>query len=255
MQDGIDFITALATHPDTAPRLARKLWNYFISEDSRPTRRSSTAPRASICGTTPSIRAVVAFILKSPWFMDPGQWSRGIPGRSEFVTRAVKEVGWSGYSVDTSRVPLIAMGQVLFEPPDVAGWELGEGWFSTGTMLSRMNFASSLALNQKFNLARAVIADARTRRTTCSEYARSRVASAVRRPAGAELMAYMLAGGAWTGTDAQLQTKSAGLTRLIVGRPNIRLRVGRENDMAVTRRDFIRGGVAAFTSASPRRHS
>ena len=32
MQDGIDFITALARHPNTARRLARKMWNYFVSE-------------------------------------------------------------------------------------------------------------------------------------------------------------------------------------------------------------------------------
>ena len=47
------------------------------------------------------------------------------------------------------------MGQSLFEPPDVAGWDLGPSWFSTRGMLARMNFAVTLAANQKFNLARA----------------------------------------------------------------------------------------------------
>ena len=32
MQDGVDLITALAIHPETARRLARKFWNFFISE-------------------------------------------------------------------------------------------------------------------------------------------------------------------------------------------------------------------------------
>jgi len=32
-----------------------------------------------------------------------------------------------------------------------------------------------------------------------------------------ELRAYMLAGGTWTGSDVQLQTKAAGLVKLIVG--------------------------------------
>ena len=36
MQDGIDFITALAQHPETARRLARKLWNFFVSELEKP---------------------------------------------------------------------------------------------------------------------------------------------------------------------------------------------------------------------------
>ena len=48
--------------------------------------------------------------------------------------------------------PLVNMGQQLFEPPDVTGWDLGRGWFSSGGMLARMNFAAQLASNQKFNL-------------------------------------------------------------------------------------------------------
>ena len=36
MQDGIDLITALAVHPETARRLARKFWNFFISEVHAP---------------------------------------------------------------------------------------------------------------------------------------------------------------------------------------------------------------------------
>jgi hypothetical protein len=37
------------------------------------------------------------------------------------------------------------MGQQLFEPPDVAGWERGPAWFTTAAMLARMNFAATLA--------------------------------------------------------------------------------------------------------------
>ena len=70
----------------------------------------------------------------------------------EIVVRSIKEVGWTGFSVNDALTPLANMGQQLFEPPDVAGWELGPGWFSSGAMLARMNFASQLAMNQKFNL-------------------------------------------------------------------------------------------------------
>ena len=74
----------------------------------------------------------------------------------EFVVRAIKEVGWAGFSVNDALTPLVNMGQQLFEPPDVNGWELGPGWFSSGAMLARMNFAAQLATNQKFNLRDAV---------------------------------------------------------------------------------------------------
>ena len=37
------------------------------------------------------------------------------------------------------------------------------------------------------------------------------------REPSADLLAYLNAGGAWTGSDAQLNAKSAGLAKLIVG--------------------------------------
>src|SRR5215471_18164719 len=36
MPDGLDLITALAAHPETGRRLARKFWNFFISETQVP---------------------------------------------------------------------------------------------------------------------------------------------------------------------------------------------------------------------------
>ena len=85
----------------------------------------------------------------------------------EYVTRAIKEVGWQNLSLDRVRSPLANMGQLLYEPPNVAGWHLGANWFSTGTMLARMNFAATLASSQKEHLA-AALADPRAeRRRAC----------------------------------------------------------------------------------------
>jgi uncharacterized protein (DUF1800 family) len=217
MQDGLDFINALATHPNTGKRLARKLWYFFISDATAPDEAFVEQAASIYLRYDTSIRAVVEFIFRSDWFLDSERWFTRYSWPAEFVTRAVKEVGWSGYSVDTSRQALINMNQVLFEPPDVAGWELGQGWFSTGTMLARMNFASSLALNQKFNLARAA-ASVRSSGDEVVEYFLERLsASEYDAQAIAELKTYMVTGAPWTGTDAQLQTKAAGLIKLIVG--------------------------------------
>jgi len=217
MQDGIDFINALARHPNTAKRLAGKLWNYFIS-DAQPPDQAFVEQAASIyLSYDTSIGAVVRYIFNSPWFSDPSRWFTRYSWPAEFVTKSVKEVGWSGYSVDTSRAALINMNQVLFEPPDVAGWELGQGWFSTGTMLARMNFAASLALNQKFNLARAAGPYRDSAEKVVQYYLERLSPSSYDEEPLAELKAYMVTGAPWTGSDAQLQTKTSGLIKLIVG--------------------------------------
>ena len=115
------------------------------------------------------------------------------------------------------RAPLMAMGQTLFEPPDVNGWELGPGWFSTGAMLARMNFASTIAANQRFNLAQRRGRREGLARCVRRVLPRPAVAGAVR--PGAARYAQGVSGGRRRvdRIHAQLQSKAAGLARLIVG--------------------------------------
>jgi uncharacterized protein (DUF1800 family) len=217
MQDGLDFIAALARHPQTARRLAARLWSFFIT-DVRPPEDGFVSNVASVyLQNDTNMRPVVRYILSSPWFLDPEDHFTRYSWPAEFVVRALKETGWNGFSVDSARTPMTNMGQTLFEPPDVNGWDLGRGWFSTGAMLARMNFAAALALNQRFNLARDAAAHRGSPETLLTYYlARFTAAPFERAPAG-ELSDYLRAGGAWTGSDAQLNARASGLARLIVG--------------------------------------
>ena len=88
-------------------------------------------------------------VLLSPEFWDQSAYFARYSWPVEFVVRALKDVGWTGFSVNDALTPLSNMGQILYEPPDVAGWDAGQAWFSTGAMLARMNFASTLAANQR----------------------------------------------------------------------------------------------------------
>jgi len=217
MDDGLDFITAVAMHPNTARRLARKLWAFFISE-------ISPAPSAfveSVAGVylqnRAEIRPVVRYILRSPWFTDPDNYFARYAWPVEYVVRVVKEMGWVGYSIDNARVPLANMGQQLFEPPDVAGWALGPEWFSTGGMLARMNYASSLAFNQKFNLGRAARPFAESPDRLLDYFLERLSPADFDAEPRAELLDYLNAGESWSGSDAQLNVKAPGLARLIAG--------------------------------------
>ncbi|MDA1183638.1 MAG: DUF1800 domain-containing protein [Acidobacteria bacterium] len=217
MQDAYDFITALALHPETARRLARKLWNFFVSELEAPDPAFVEAVATVYLENNMEMKPVVRYILGSSWFLDPSRLYARYSWPVEFVVRAIREVGWTGFSVNTARTPMANMGQTLFEPPDVAGWPQGQGWFSTGAMLARVNFATSLASNQRFNLAGAAAPHRASPSTFLNFFLQQLSPSPYATASYNELLAYLSAGGAWTGSDTQLNTKTAGLAKLILG--------------------------------------
>ncbi|MCX6549573.1 MAG: DUF1800 family protein, partial [Acidobacteria bacterium] len=164
-----------------------------------------------------SMRLLMGRILSSPEFRDEGNFFTKYSWPAEFIARALKEVGWTGFSVNDAITPMLNMGQVLFEPPDVAGWEQGPGWISTGGMLARMNFAAALAKVQATALATWAKPISRTADAVLSGFVERLAPSPFDNAAYNDLRSYLLASGAWTGSDAQLRTKAPGLVHLIVG--------------------------------------
>jgi uncharacterized protein (DUF1800 family) len=216
-QDGIDLITALATHPETARRLARKFWNFFVSEIQQPDPTFVESVAAVYLQNRTEIRPVVRYILTSPWFTNPSMQHARYSWPAEFVARAIREVGWQGFSLDTVRAPMASMGMLLFEPPNVGGWPLGADWFSTGTMLARTNFAATLAASQKQNLAAELEPDAGTPQALLAAMLDRVTAAPFDTAPQQALMSYLLAAGTWRGSGEQLNTRAAGLARLLVG--------------------------------------
>ena len=163
-----------------------------------------------------NIKATLRTLFRSSQFLNPANFFQRYSWPIEYVVRAIKEIGWTGFSVNTAMTPLTNMGQQLYEPPDVNGWGTGPDWISTSSMLARMNFSSTLAANQRFNLAR----DAQPYRQTPDrvlEYMLRRFPNMGFTSTATVAMSDYLRSTAWTGTDAQLQTRVPGLTRLIVG--------------------------------------
>ena len=215
-QDMADFVSAVARHPATARRLATRLYKFFITETTEPDQTTINAMSSVYLANNTSIKAMLRQLFISSAFRNPANFFQRYSWPVEYVVRAIKETGWQGYSVNNAITPLSNMGQQLFEPPDVNGWELGPGWFSTSSMLQRMNFSALLAQNQRFNLAR----DAQPHRASPDavlQYVLSRFQNVGFHSGAQAAMADYLRTSTWTGSDAQLQQKVPGLARLIVG--------------------------------------
>jgi uncharacterized protein (DUF1800 family) len=217
MQDGLDLITALAQHPETGRRLARKLWSFFVSDIHAPDPAFVRAAANTYLFHGTEIRPFVRWVLTSSWFSDPSVRYARYSWPTEFVVRAIKEVGWQGLSLDKVLAPLGNMGQLLFEPPNVGGWSVGDGWFSTGTMLARTNFASTLAASQKAHLAAALPAEGGSPQVVLRLMLDRLTPAPFDAGPTEALLSYLVAGSSQGERAPRLDTQAAGLARLIAG--------------------------------------
>jgi uncharacterized protein (DUF1800 family) len=217
IQDGIDLINALAFHPETPRRFARTFWEFFVSEIHPPDPAFVDGVANVYMQNRSEMRPVIRYILSSPWFIDPTVRFARFSWPVEFVTRAMKEVGWQNMSLNNVRSPMAAMGQLLYEPPNVAGWHTGVDWFSTGTMLARTNFAATIASGQKAFLTSSLQSDARTADGLLSTMLERVTPAPFDQGPQEALMNYLMADGMWTGSESQLSTRASGLARLLVG--------------------------------------
>jgi uncharacterized protein (DUF1800 family) len=222
MQDGLDLLAALSTHPETARRLATKLYGFFVSETATPDPNFINDLATVYLQSGTVIKPVLQRLFTSPQFQDESIFFTRYSWPAEFVVRAMKETGWTGFSAGSVLSPLVNMGQQLLEPPNVAGWVLGQGWFSTGAMLARMNFGSTLAFNQKFRLADAAAA-AKSSPPALVDFLTARLTADLGNDVYGDLVGYAGAGGAWTGSAAQLQAKAPGIVHLILGSADYQL--------------------------------
>jgi len=222
-QDGIDLINALVANPNTGRYLAGKLWSFFVSDFAPPDPDFVERIASVYFSSLYNMKAVVREVLLSPQFWDSQAYFARYSWPVEFVVRALKDVGWSGFSVNDAITPMSNMGMLLYEPPDVSGWRYGQEWFSTGAMLSRMNFAAQLANNQKVNLMNAAEPFAKTASSLMSHVFDTITTAPLASGVAGELTNYLGATGAWTGSNTQVQAKTAGLVHLLVGSPEYQL--------------------------------
>jgi uncharacterized protein (DUF1800 family) len=136
-------VDQVLSHPDTSQFIAHKVAVHFVSSNPAPETISELAGvyRRSGYDTKALLRA--AFMSRE--FSAPQSYRSLVKSPVEFMTGAAMAVGLP--VKDT--VELVvgygdATGEVLFSPPNVAGWPPNRGWISPATVLARLNFVGQL---------------------------------------------------------------------------------------------------------------
>jgi uncharacterized protein (DUF1800 family) len=139
--DGSDILRILSQHPATASHLCRKLFVFFAYDG--PDERALQPLLHAWNRSGGSVREVLRALFLSETFSSPRAWRAKIKSPAEYAIGSIRALG--GTVTPRAMVPLMArMGQDLFNPPSVKGWDGGPGWISTSSLFERFNFAAAL---------------------------------------------------------------------------------------------------------------
>jgi uncharacterized protein (DUF1800 family) len=144
--NGDDVVSMLVAHPATATRLATKLARFFVSDP--PDSRLVKDLAQTYLSSHYDIRSVLRALFKSDAFSSAAAYHALIKSPAEFVVGTLRSLD---IRTDGMGLPplMSALGQQLFNPPDVSGWAGGGAWISTQTMLARDNMANTIATATK----------------------------------------------------------------------------------------------------------
>lgn len=144
---GEDIVKILAQRPETARFLCRKLIAFFCMDNPE----DSFVQKIANCylESGQNIKSVLKKIFGSNEFRSEKSYHCKIKSPAEFVIGTMKILHVEKLDGDLPSV-MARMGQNLFEPPSVKGWDGGMAWIATDTLMERFNFANRIS-TQKFD--------------------------------------------------------------------------------------------------------
>ncbi|HUY10872.1 MAG TPA: DUF1800 family protein, partial [Candidatus Dormibacteraeota bacterium] len=138
---GDDIVDIIFAQPQCARFFATSLLNTFVYNDPEEGLIESVAGLLRTHDF--ELRPVMQALLNSDVFYSARAYRALVKSPVEFVVGAHKTLGLT--EIDPrSRGALRQMGQVLFFPPNVAGWPGGENWITSDMVIARDNFLAGL---------------------------------------------------------------------------------------------------------------
>ncbi|MEL7474272.1 MAG: DUF1800 family protein, partial [Planctomycetota bacterium] len=154
--NGEDFVNAILARRDCPMFLATKLYRFFVSDLPDNERDWPSAKRAAVRAMASSllkaeynVAPTLRRVLRSRHFYHASVMNEQIKSPVTLAVGAVRSLNAPPRSLDAMVDALDLMGQDLFFPPSVKGWEGGRSWINTSTMYVRQNLLTYLLTGAK----------------------------------------------------------------------------------------------------------
>lgn len=154
--DGDGFVRAILEQRACSRFMARKLYRFFVAdvpENERATDPSQQRVIDEMASVMLRSRYEVAPVLRalfrSAHFYQPQIMGQQVKSPTQLVVGAARSLLAPTRDLDTLLEAMDLMGQNLFFPPSVKGWDGGRSWINTSTLFVRQNVLSYMLTGRK----------------------------------------------------------------------------------------------------------
>ncbi len=143
--DGDDLLKILLAHPATARRIAGRICSMLLGETIVEPAAIDTLAEG-LREHNLDIAWAVKTVLRSQRFFADDSIAARFVAPAEFIVAAVRALECFSQPPSTLLLAEAAarMGQDLFYPPNVGGWNEGKSWLNSGAIVARTSFAAAL---------------------------------------------------------------------------------------------------------------
>ncbi len=144
--DGDGFVTAILENRDCSRYMATKLYRFFVgdyptgaTEADEAAKRVISDIASNLLRSRYELRPVLTRLFESEHFYSGAVRNEKIKSPAELVVGTIRSLLTPTRDLGVLSDAMNLMGQDLFFPPSVAGWEGGRSWINTSTLFVRQN--------------------------------------------------------------------------------------------------------------------
>ncbi|MFT3826762.1 MAG: DUF1800 domain-containing protein [Chitinophagaceae bacterium] len=148
--DGDDVLNILLENKQTANYITRKIYRYFVNDIPDEAHISQLADR--FYQSNYDIKELMAAIFSANWFYDAKNIGCRIKSPVELIAGIRRALPMTVTNEDAQLLLQRLLGQILFYPPNVAGWPGGKNWIDSSSLMLRMRIPQMFFATEELNM-------------------------------------------------------------------------------------------------------
>lgn len=148
--DGDDVLHILLEQKQTAAFITRKIYRYFVNDSVDETHLAWLADR--FYQSRYHIGSLLEDIFTSDWFYDAKNIGARIKSPVDLLVGIRRMLPMEIENPEVQLMVQRLLGQLLFYPPNVAGWPGGTSWIDSSSLMFRLRIPQMLYASDEFHL-------------------------------------------------------------------------------------------------------